>query len=183
MKRNERWQLQENESRNSWKKIPELFHLQDSPEQYTRKNSAEINGILESALLDHGKRFAKIKQRRPYMFSFSHISYELNWKGNIPITVNQIRIVKSEERSWRLQEFLASSPNLLIQQPQAETGRIFLAENLMSSRGKIINGGNGSRRDRELSGSQTRRLLDNGEQIVHKTSLESRLIRLNGLED
>ena len=39
------------------------------------------------------------------MFRFSHISYELNWKGNILIIVNQFRIVKSESKAGDRRSF------------------------------------------------------------------------------
>ena len=88
------------------------------------------------------------------MFRFSHISYELNWKGNIH-THNRQSNQNCKERIAKLETVGVSSllPESSYSTTHAETGRIFLAENLMSLRGKIINGGNGSRRDLELSGS------------------------------
>ena len=164
--------------------IAELYELQDSLEQYTRKNSLEIHGIPENAYTTTEEVVLKLAEALnvPVNPHDIEISHKLKRKSNKPIIVKFVsHKVKTNlyRARTKLKNVSVSSlfPSLSAA-GRAGSNRIYLNENLTSYRRKIVNRANAMRNDGLLLSVWT---MDG--EIYVKTSPEGRPTQINELED
>lgn len=164
--------------------IAELYELQDSLEQYTRKNSLEIHGIPENAYTTTEEVVLKLAEALnvPVNPHDIEISHKLKRKSNKPIIVKFVsHKVKTNlyRARTKLKNVSVSSlfPSLSAA-GRAGSNRIYLNENLTSYRRKIVNRANAMRNDGLLLSVWT---MDG--KIYVKTSPEGRPTQINELED
>jgi len=164
--------------------IAELYELQDSLEQYTRKNSLEIHGIPENAYTTTEEVVLKLAEALnvPVNPHDIEISHKLKRKSNKPIIVKFVsHKVKTNlyRARTKLKNVSVSSlfPSLSAA-GRAGSNRIYLNENLTSYRRKIVNRANAMRNDGLLLSVWT---MDG--KIYVKTSPEGRPTQISELED
>lgn len=164
--------------------ISELYDLQDSLEQYTRKNLVEIHGVPESAYTSTEEVVLKLAEAMEVIVQPQdiEISHKLHRKGNKPIIVKfQSHKVKSSLYKARVKLKNISVSSLFPQATYAssvQSGKIFLTESLTSYRRSIVNKANEKRKDGELLSVWT---MDG--KIYVKTSPQGRPLRINELDD
>lgn len=169
--------------------IAELYDFQDELEQYTRKNSVEICGIPESAYESTEKAVLKISEALNVAISPEdiEITHHLNRKGVEkgirPIIVKFIshkaksKLYKSRAKlkDVRVHQLF---PNYSAAVSSKEGGRIFINENLTSSRRKVLMKANQMRKDGLLVSCWT---LDG--KIYIKTSPDGNPVRIYAEDD
>ena len=169
--------------------IAELYDFQDELEQYTRKNSVEICGIPESAYESTEKVVLKISGALNVAISPEdiEITHHLNRKGVEkgirPIIVKFIshkvksKLYKSRAKlkDVRVHQLF---PNYSAAVSSKEGGRIFITENLTSSRRKVLMKANQMRKDGLLVSCWT---LDG--KIYIKTSPDGNPVRIYAEDD
>ena len=169
--------------------IAELYDFQDELEQYTRKNSVEICGIPESAYESTEKAVLKISGALNVAISPEdiEITHHLNRKGVEkgirPIIVKFIsHKVKSKlyKSRAKLKDVCVHQlfPNYSAAVSSKEGGRIFITENLTSSRRKVLMKANQMRKDGLLVSCWT---LDG--KIYIKTSPDGNPVRIYAEDD
>ena len=133
--------------------IAELYDLQDSLEQYTRKNSLEIHGVSESACTLTEKVVLKLTEALNVDINPNdiNISHKLHRTGIKPIIV-KFQSHKAKARMYKERARLKHIPvsDLYPDSTTAtrvESGRIYLNENLTSYRWDILKRENQMRKD------------------------------------
>ena len=169
--------------------IAELYDLQDELEQYTRKNSVDICGIPENACESTEEAVLKISKALNVTISSEdiEITHHLNRKGvekgTRPIIVKFI----SHKVKSKLYKSRAKLKNVRVHQlfpnhsaviSSKQGGRIFINENLTSSRIKVVMKANQMRKDGLLVSCWT---FDG--KIYIKTSPDGKPVRIHAEDD
>lgn len=165
--------------------IAELYQLQDSLEQYTRKNSLEVHGVPESAYTSTEEVVLKLAEAlqvsvQPDDIEISHKLFRK--KGNKPIIVKfvshkvkaNLYRARTKLKNFKVSDLFTNASSAT----RVEAERIFLNENLTPYRKQIINRANEKRKDGELLSVWS---MDGT--IFVKTSPEGRPIKIRELED
>ena len=164
--------------------IAELYDLQDRLEQYTRKNSLEIHGIPEEAYTSTEDVVLKLADvlEVPVAPQDIEISHKLKTKSGKAIIVKFI----SHKVKTALYRARVKLKNIKLSDlypgssyaTSAQSGKIFLNENLTSYRCQTINRANEKHKNDELFSVWS---LDGT--IFVKTSPEGRPVKISVLED
>lgn len=159
--------------------IAELYDLQDALEQYTRKNSLEIHGVPESAYTSTEEVVLKLAKALDVDINPNdiEISHKLHLKGVKPIIVR----FQSHKAKTRMYKGRAKLKHVRVSDlypdstaaTRAESGRIYLNENLTSYRRDILKQANQKRKDGLLTSVWS---MDG--KIFVKTSPEGSPIRI-----